>query len=234
MINYLKEKMKKGIYVNLFDIVNNNCFKEFIKEGEINFQDSNGDTLLFKAFTSEQTELLLKAGANPNIQNNNGSTPLHWVISTEQMKLLLKAGANPNIQTDYGLTPLHFSKNVEQTKLLLEAGANPNIQNNYGNTPLHYSVSIDQVIEILKVSTSSLFIRNNRKEFPEQFYFYWGNKPKELRLFLRITRLILTIHRIKSLQNRIKERYSRPTHPITIKRMCLLEMIIKYNYFWHK
>ena len=170
---------------------------------------------------------LLEKGANPNIQNKWIEIPLHYAKTNKQIKLLLEAKANPNIQDIFGDTPFHYIHSIEQTKLFLEAGANFNIQNNYGGTPLHYVHSIDQAIEILKVSTNSLFIRNKKGEFPEQFKYHRSNKGLKIRLFLRITRQILTIHRIKSLQNRIKERYSRPTHPITIKRICLFELLIK-------
>ena len=83
-----------------------------------------------------QTQLLLKAGANPNIQNNYGYTPLHTSKSPKINKLLLEAGANHTIQNRHGDTPLHYSKSRKQTKLLLQAGANPNVQNNYQKNPL--------------------------------------------------------------------------------------------------
>ena len=88
-----------------------------------------GRTALEVAETPELTEVLLKAGADPNVKATDGDTPLmnaaRWG-RVEQAKLLLAAGADPNVSTAYGMTPLMFTARggyPEVAKLLLEKGA---------------------------------------------------------------------------------------------------------------
>ena len=57
----------------------------------------------------EKVRKLLQAGANVNLQDKNGETPLYKASRngyTNIVRLLLDAGANPNIQDNGGQTAL--------------------------------------------------------------------------------------------------------------------------------
>jgi ankyrin repeat protein len=91
--------------------------------------------------------MLLKAGANPNQVNRWGDTPLHEARTVEQTEVLLKEGADPNkVNNDWGFTPLHKARTAEQTVLLLKGGANPGVVNIWDSTPLYYARTTEQKI----------------------------------------------------------------------------------------
>lgn len=54
-----------------------------------------GDTPLHKAKTAEQTDLLLKAGADPRRMNRWGNTPLNLAKTAEQKNLLKNYNSDP-------------------------------------------------------------------------------------------------------------------------------------------
>ncbi|VFQ63915.1 unnamed protein product [Cuscuta campestris] len=71
-------------------------------------------------YSYEITDLLVKAGGDPNI-NVDGSTPLQGAVAYEQVEIityLLKAGADPNIADVTGLTPLENAVNLRHLKAL--------------------------------------------------------------------------------------------------------------------
>jgi len=116
---------------------------------DIDQRDIFGRTLLHLTIgsNSEQTQLLLKRGANPDFPSREGMTPLHSAVlhrAYEIMDCLFKKHANPNLINHDGDTPLNIAINEMDYKgayLLLDNNADPNIRNKYGKTILHYAVT---------------------------------------------------------------------------------------------
>ena len=112
---------------------------------EIDKVDSFGNTPLIWAARrgdSVATDLLLKAGANPNICSSKGITAL--LIATRSsltcVRLLLEAGADPT-QEDYeGYNALHFAEQFHDSKEMIEclvaAGVNLHKRDIWGSMPL--------------------------------------------------------------------------------------------------
>ena len=72
-----------------------------------------------------------------------GHPPLRYARTSEQVQLLLDNGANPNHQDRFGNTPLHWKMRraarggkTDAIQKLLEAGADPWIRDNQGNMPI--------------------------------------------------------------------------------------------------
>ncbi|MEL7406476.1 MAG: ankyrin repeat domain-containing protein, partial [Cyanobacteria bacterium J06558_2] len=102
---------------------------------DINFQFSNGDTILIVTAerwgASKKTKVLLENGADINIKNNEGKTALICAAqdkdNLEDVKLLIKFGADINIKDHDGNTALSLAKEAGNHKiiqLLEEADAN--------------------------------------------------------------------------------------------------------------
>ena len=98
----------------------------------------------------EITELLLKAGADPN--ESVGPKKYNALVlasghhsNAQIVKLLLDAGANPNLQDFNQETPLMYAAllktDINIIKMLLKAGADPNIRNNHDATALLCAVA---------------------------------------------------------------------------------------------
>ncbi|CAB0044212.1 unnamed protein product [Trichogramma brassicae] len=97
--------------------------------------------------SEEMTELLLRAGADPNLTDIDEMTPMHIVcnldfgcgdlykISVEKNKPI-----EVNARDESGRTPLHYALKQERVKevgFLLSHGADPNIADDEEETPLH-------------------------------------------------------------------------------------------------
>jgi ankyrin repeat protein len=90
----------------------------------------------------EMSELLLKAGANPNVQIQ-GRSPLLATVSGRRQDLatlLLRYGADPNTPDFSGASPLHYSvTQPAMLDLLLSTNAAANATNERGETPLYWA-----------------------------------------------------------------------------------------------
>lgn len=115
----------------------------------INETDSNLDTPLHLATKTGNvflTEILLKAGANPNAENAVGTVPLYFPCRNgylEVAKLLLQFRANPNTKDRNEWTLLHCAErnnHLEIMTALIERGADVNAEGDNQRTPLHNAV----------------------------------------------------------------------------------------------
>eukprot|EP00833_Pecoramyces_ruminatium_P006701 jgi/Orpsp1_1/1180733/evm.model.c7180000074467.1 len=117
-INQIKKDIEKQLEknkqkINLYEKVNNICFKYFIKSGEdINIDSYEGKSLLF----------------------------YYCEIGNENLvKYLVELGADINKESKYGYTPIFNACNSENenlVKYLVEHGADINKENKFGETPL--------------------------------------------------------------------------------------------------
>jgi ankyrin repeat protein len=117
----------------------------------INKRDVTGQTFLLYLIThfsiqkdeselTNEIQLLLDNGANPNIPSFAGLFPLHatiWLQLPQAAQLLLSHGANPNLK----IYPSFLSIAVEQRKpefvqLLLKYNTAPNVPDENNQTPL--------------------------------------------------------------------------------------------------
>ncbi len=78
---------------------------------------------------------LIQARADVNVQDINGQTPLFKTDEPALMHMLIKAGANVNAQNNYNRTPLHCAKTLQTADMLIKAGAKLDNKDNYGRTP---------------------------------------------------------------------------------------------------
>jgi ankyrin repeat protein len=94
--------------------------------------ESYGRSALFTA-NAEETQLLLRYGANPNAEDNDYDTPLLWAVydgDLRKAKLLLQYGADPNHEGALG-SALQIAtgenatekRNAAMIALLKKAGA---------------------------------------------------------------------------------------------------------------
>jgi len=103
-----------------------------------------GETPLMHAAKYDErdtTQLLLKAGANPNAICEGGGTALMMASAcgcNGTVPLLLSAGADVNAADDAGVTPLHYAVGaglVDTVRLLVAAGADKTMRDAAGRTP---------------------------------------------------------------------------------------------------
>ena len=102
------------------------------------------------------SDLLRKAGADPNTKESAGVNPLYGAAASgnlEDVKFLLDCGTDPSILTNYGWAPLHWAAAngfYEVVKLLLKYGAEPSPLSDTFLTPLDKARENDRT-EIVKL-----------------------------------------------------------------------------------
>lgn len=202
----------------------------------------------------KQAVLLLINGADPNKKDHRGLKPIHSIHDRKIIKLLFDCGTNLNnkelfkllsyqmmynnvdllielfikhnfnlsVKDDNGDTLLHKRIGKNNIKRLIQSGVDVNIKNKYGDTPLHLVNDIETCNIILEKSCKSLFTRNNYGEFPDQSVL----RHITINNHLKIIRLFLTVHRIKSFQNIYRNRLMNPNHPF-----CKRKLDRDYKYF---
>ncbi len=82
--------------------------------GDVNARDDHGWTLLMGSTIHNKpkiTELLLKAGANPDLTDSIKRSPIFWVKGPEVTELLINYGANLDLVDVTGKTPLAIAQN---------------------------------------------------------------------------------------------------------------------------
>lgn len=135
-----------SIYECAVQALNNNDIAEVMsisKELDLDFADSDGETLLWKAVQRKNigiAEALLNAGASINIPDKAGWFPLHIAVQNQDVnmvKLLLRYTPEINAQNKYGNTAIwlavYYAKGQEVIiNMLLDSGADPYQKNNTG------------------------------------------------------------------------------------------------------
>lgn len=92
---------------------------------------------------SEMTQILLRAGADPNVKDSQGQTAAHCAAkdgAAECLDEILQAGGDPGAQDNGGRTPLHLAvagNRLDHAKLLLRDGAPMGLPDAAGLDPLH-------------------------------------------------------------------------------------------------
>lgn len=89
----------------------------------------------------EATELLLRAGANPNAEYAGGLTPLAQGHDPAVAKLLIAYGADVNYIGGNGRSPLFYVGSLEVLEVMLDHGARIDVIDMKGNTLLHESAA---------------------------------------------------------------------------------------------
>lgn len=135
-----------NLYERAVQALNNNdigVITSISKELNLDFADSGGETLLWKAVQKNSigvVEALLKAGANINIPDKAGWSPLHIAVQNQDINmvdLLLRYAPEINAQNKHGNTAIwiavYYAKGQEDIiNLLLDSGADPYQKNNTG------------------------------------------------------------------------------------------------------
>lgn len=137
---------------------------------DIYSRNEHGETQLHLAKTIEETELLIKHGADVNARDYCCITPLHWAVTIEQTELLIKNGADVNATSIDYETPLHFTKTTQQTILLIKHGADVNAISVQGRNPLFFANSEEHKKILIingSVPCSIRFYEEHRHLFPE-------------------------------------------------------------------
>lgn len=93
---------------------------------------------------SNEVNLLLDLGYNPNVRDVEGCSALHCFGEVDRitknyiecLKLLIENGADVNLKDKRGRTPLHVNHDPLVIEFLIDAGANVHAQDLLGYTPL--------------------------------------------------------------------------------------------------
>lgn len=136
------------------------------KDIDIEHRNDQGVTPIFSAVMSEtpfqETELLIKAGANLNASRTHiNTTPLHEAVAYGKHKItraLLAKHVNINLQDNKGNTALHYSvifNNVSDCRKLITAEANRHVRNSLQRTPLDMANLTGQT-EMAKLLTQTI------------------------------------------------------------------------------
>lgn len=111
----------------------------------VDLRDRDGKTAWTYSVQKKQrkiSDILVKAGADPNTRGVNGLNELYRTAAggyLDDVKFILESGTDPSIQTHFGWAPLHwaaYNGHLEVVKLLLKYGAEPSPLSDTGLTPL--------------------------------------------------------------------------------------------------
>ncbi|XP_022096541.1 serine/threonine-protein phosphatase 6 regulatory ankyrin repeat subunit B-like [Acanthaster planci] len=159
--------------------------------------------LAIKRGQRENTELLIKAGADVNqcTRDADGekNTPLLLAARHkmhDMLPILVASGANINaVDVRTEKTALHYVMNegtsvteiLANAKVLLEIGADPNALDGKGRTPLHYAVNLDtgsfdgspSIAELLIKYRANMFVQDVRGRLPLHYAFVKMKKHRD-------------------------------------------------------
>ena len=127
---------------------------------DVNATFKNNCTVLMVATTdsnTDHTNVLPKAGADPNIADGHGETCLHHAVryacNKEVLQAIIDHGADVNATNEKNWTALMIASamsNIDAINVLLKAGADPNIADAHGDTFLHDTVRTNYKKEVLQ------------------------------------------------------------------------------------
>ncbi|OTA60847.1 ankyrin, partial [Hypoxylon sp. EC38] len=98
------------------------------------------------------SDILRRAGADPNVQGKLGVTRLYEVAASgdiDMVRFLIESGVNPSIRTDFGWAPLHWAAHhgkLDCVQALLDANADPNTVSDQSTTPLDMALKANQPV----------------------------------------------------------------------------------------
>lgn len=138
-----------------------------LKEDELNKQDNNGRSILYRAAEAGHENIVRQLLAKKDIIINFGNTiqssqPLYAAIDnnhTEIALLLLNAGADPKVKSQLGKTYLHIAAQNNNPKLIeILVARGLNINEKYdGNSPLTlaaYYRKTKAALSLIKLGTN--------------------------------------------------------------------------------
>lgn len=139
--------MSNNIFLEEFSSSNFSLKKLLTSSRDINYQNSQGWSLLFELVSTNQNENLKSAlilNADINLRDKQGRNALYWAIfykNREAIKILINA--NINIYVTPTLSAIHFAvykDDVKSLKALKNSGININYFDDINATPLIYAV----------------------------------------------------------------------------------------------
>jgi len=150
LISYKSDVNAYNIYKNTPINTCNNCEKTRIlinSKADINIPYKSP---LFSIRCRGQTKLLLESKADVNSVISGNMSPLHSKFYTEDGELLMLSGLNPNVRDRSYYTPLHLScQTTSNVQLLIDFKADVNALNDDNQTPLHLAKNIDNVLKLI-------------------------------------------------------------------------------------
>ena len=114
----------------------------------VHHQDFQGNTVLHKAMTYNQSQMaleLIKRGLGVNVTNKVGGSALHYAVrgaNHEMVSLLLSQGANTRLINSEGNTPLEILKNMYEREGLFDT--------------MGRSISREQIIKTFSALTNTI------------------------------------------------------------------------------
>lgn len=138
---------EEGLLTNSFSLK-----KLFSSSRDVDYQNSEGWTLLFELISKNENENLkttISLNANINIRDKKGKNALYWAIfykNTEAIKILLNA--NIDLYVTPTLSAIHFAiykDDVKSLKALKNSGMDINYFDDINATPLIYAVLYNKI-----------------------------------------------------------------------------------------
>lgn len=173
------------------------CVERLLTQGNPNFKDQNGVSLLMIAAKLGQiqlAELLIECGSTVDDKDKEMKTALMYAVEScygdnvDVVKCLLEKKAKVNAQDCLGNSPLHHSAErgyFDSLQVLLDFGAFINAENKEKNTPLHLACKngLDTCVELLISKKANINHFNSSGKTPQDLaqdsIKYLFEKPQE-------------------------------------------------------
>ena len=108
--------------------------------------------------SSDFTDRLLRAGANPNQSERDGWTPLHFAAAYGHMSVgrqLLEAGASTKLKTKKDATPLDLAKEYEKYEMMEILEAAQNSGRDSDKVAAEYRINIERQFEGISMTSEN-------------------------------------------------------------------------------